>query len=556
MESFAVGDLMPEGCAGARFDSPSAAMTAVNADSAPSSRHRLRWWPAWLILGVAVAVIAVVRFRDGLTFQERNMTTTAIMLGTGVLLLLWWTLFSRAHTRLRLGVTLGVLGTLGLGASLFRIRGVSGDLVPILGFRWAKSGRPAPGSATPIATDALTAPTLAGRPDFPQFLGPDRTGVLAGRGLDPDWAAHPPQLLWRIKVGAGWSGFVVVGGRALTQEQDEGQEHVSCYDLLSGRPVWSHADAARYANPIGGEGPRATPTVVGERVFTLGSTGRLNALDLATGKVLWTHDLVAEAGVKVPDWGYAGSPLLLDGRIIVSAGGTAKKSLLAYRADTGDLVWAAGEDEAGYGSPFVTTLAGRRQILAYNQHRITAHDAEDGAVLWEYPWGVGNPHVAVPVIVGPDRVVFSAGYGVGSELLEVKRTTGGSLAVERVWLSRKLKAKFANPVARDGFIYGLDDGMFTCLDLKDGTQRWKEGRYGHGQGLLIGDLFLLMAENGELVLLRPTPTGSNELHRFRVFLSKSWNPIALAGDLLLVRNDQEAACLRVTLAATPGAIGR
>ncbi|MSU51519.1 MAG: hypothetical protein EXS37_20925 [Opitutus sp.] len=531
-------------------------MIVDNPAPIPSAPRPLRWWPAGLILAAATVAITVVRFRDALTFQQRNMTTMAIVLATAALLLLWWTVLSRARVRLRLGVTLSLLGAVALGASMFRIRGVSGDLVPIVGFRWAKSGRPAPEVAAAITKVAPPFHALANRSDFPQFLGPERNAVLAGPKLDPDWAAHPPQLLWQIKVGPGWSGFVVVGEQALTQEQDEGQEHVTCYDLRTGRLLWSHRDVARYDNPIGGVGPRATPTVVGDRVFTLGSTGRLNALDLATGKTLWTRDLVDEAGAIIPDWGYAGSPLFLDGRIVVSAGGKEKKSLIAYRADTGERVWAAGEDAAGYGSPFVATLAGRRQILAYNRTRITAHDAADGAVLWEYRWGAGNPHVAVPVIVGGDRVVFSAGYGVGSELLEVRPSAGEGLTVAQVWRSLKLKAKFANPVARDGFIYGLDDGMFTCLDLKDGSQRWKEGRHGHGQGLLIDDLFLLMAEDGELVLMRPTPTGPNELHRFRVFSSKTWNPIALAGDLLLVRNDQSAACQRVALAAAPVAAGR
>ena len=503
------------------------------------------------IFALAVGAIAVVRARVDAPFQERNLTTGGILLGSVLGLLLWWTFFSRAPSRLRRGVTLGVLGVFVACAAMFRVRGVSGDFVPIIGYRWAKPARPAGAVVVPAAAVAPARSALVARPDFPQFLGPERTAALSGPRLEADWAAHPPQILWRMKVGAGWSGFVVVADRALTQEQDEGQELVTCYDVGTGRLLWSHRDGARYDNPIGGIGPRATPTVVGNQVFTLGSTGRLNALELATGKVQWTHDLVAETGAKIPDWGYAGSPLVLEGRVIVSAGGKAKQSLLAFRADTGERLWAAGDAEAGYGSPFVATLAGRRQILAYNHRRITAHDAADGTVLWEYPWGVGYPHVAVPVVVGPDRVVFSAGYGVGSELLEIKRGAGESFVAERVWRSLKLKAKFANPVARDGFVYGLDDGMFTGLDLKDGAQQWKEGRHGHGQGLLVGDLFLLMSEGGELILLRPTPAGPGELHRFRVFSAKTWNPIALAGDLLLVRNDQEAVALRVALAATP-----
>jgi outer membrane protein assembly factor BamB len=517
----------------------------------PAPPPRLRRWPAWLILAIAAVAIVFLRLREGLTFQQRNMGTMAIVLGAGVLLLLWWTFLSRARKWLRLGVTLSVVAALGLGAALFRIRGVSGDLVPILVPRWVKTGRPEPTATPPPVVPPPAAGTAAPatRPDFPQFLGPERTGVLAGPALDPDWAARPPQILWRIKVGAGWSGFAIAGTRALTQEQDGPRELVTCYDLLSGRPLWSHADPARYDNPIGGEGPRATPTIVGDMVFTLGSTGRLNALDLATGRVRWTRDLTTEARAAVPEWGFAGSPLVLDGRVIVSAGGTANQSLLAFRADTGERAWAAGTAEAGYGSPFVATLAGQRQILAYNRRRISAHDAADGAVLWEYAWGRGHPHVAAPVVAGPDRVVFSAGYGVGSELLEIKRGEGGKFAAERVWQSLKLKSKFANPCLRDGHLYGLDDGVFACVDLKDGAAKWKEGRYGHGQSLLVGDLLLLMAEDGELILLRPTPAGPGELRRFRVFGSKTWNPLALAGDLLLVRNDVEAACLRVPLAA-------
>lgn len=509
-----------------------------------------------MIFALAVGAIAVVRARGDAAFQARNLTTGGILLGATVGLLLWWTFFSRAPVRLRRGVTLGVLGLFGACAAMFRVRGVSGDFVPIIGYRWAKAAPPGGAVVVPAAAVAPAPSALAARPDFPQFLGPDRTAVIPGPRLAADWAAHPPQIVWRMKVGAGWSGFVVVGDRALTQEQNEGQELVTCYDVGTGRLLWSHRDGARYDNPIGGIGPRATPTVVGNQVFTLGSTGRLNALDLATGKAQWTHDLVAETGAKIPDWGYAGSPLVLEGRVIVSAGGKAKQSLVAFRADTGKRLWAAGDAEAGYGSPFVATLAGRRQILAYNHRRITAHDAADGTVLWEYPWGVGYPHVAVPVVVGPDRVVFSAGYGVGSELLEVTRGAGERWGAERVWRSLKLKAKFANPVARDGFVYGLDDGMFTCLDLKDGAQQWKEGRHGHGQGLLVDDLFLLMSEGGELILLQPTPAGPGELHRFRVFSAKTWNPIALAGDLLLVRNDQEAVALRVALAAPPAPAAR
>ncbi len=522
-----------------------------------SARPALRRWPAWLILGATALAIGVVRFRGDLDFQERNLATGSIALGAAALLLIWWVGFSRARRSLRLGVLLSVVGLLGVGMALFRIRGVTGDLVPILAFRWEKTGRPASAEVSSDAPKPVSPVVHAEvpRPDFAQFLGPARTAVLPGPLLGADWAERPPEIRWRRKVGAGWSGFVIVGDRVLTQEQDQGNECVTCYELATGRDVWTHAYAARYDNPVGGEGPRATPTVVDGAVYTLGSTGMLHALDLQTGRVRWSRDLVADTGARMPEWGYAGSPLVLDGVVIVSAGGRDGQSLVAYRTSTGERAWAAGTAAAGYGSPFLTTLAGRRQILAYNHRFITAHDATDGTVLWEYPWGTGQPYAAVPVVAGPNRVAFSAGYGVGTELLEIARDANGTFSAERVWQSRKLKAKFANPVAREGFLYGLDDGLLACLDLNDGRDRWKQGRYGHGQGLLVGDLYLLMAESGELVLLRPTPDGPNELHRFRVFDSKTWNPIALSGDLLLVRNDQEAACLRLPLAPAKVASG-
>ncbi len=491
-------------------------------------------------------MIAAFRLQDT-PFQQRNLRTLITLVITGAAIFLWWLTLSRARWKLRLTVAAIGIGLTGLATASFRIRGVSGDLMPILEPRWARSAPPAAEPAVSPAPHATADASGAGS-DFPQFLGPDRTATLAGPTLDPDWKARPPTEVWRQPIGAAWSGFAVVGERAVTQEQRGDQESVTCYDLRTGRLLWAHGDAASYSTTIAGAGPRCTPTIVSNRVFTLGATGLLNCLELASGRLVWQRSITGDAGARMPEWGFAGSPLFLDGLVIVSAGGQPDKSLLAYRADSGQLRWAAGSAPVGYSSPFVAELAGVRQILVFNSRRITAHDPASGTVLWEYPWGVGQPHVAVPVVVGTSRVVFSSGYGVGAELLDIGRQADGFLAATRVWQSRRMKAKFANLVARDGFLYGLDDGILACVDLADGSLRWKEGRYGHGQGLLLSEHFLLMSEPGELVLLRPTPEAPHELHRFRVFSSKTWNPIALAGEFLLVRNDLEAACLRLTLA--------
>lgn len=521
-------------------------------DSAPRPLG-IRWWPAGLGLGLATALVGFIRFQSDWPYQQRNLATMVAFLVAVGWLWLWWLVWSRAPQRWRYwGAALVAMAVL-IGASLFRIRGVSGDLMPILELRWARAApagsgiTPDPGAAA-RKDDVLEA---AARPDFPQFFGPNRDGVVHGPALDPDWAVRPPQLIWRRPIGAGWSGFAIVGGLAVTQEQEGERELVTAYELTTGRRVWAHGDLTRYRTTIAGEGPRATPTVIGGRVFALGANGRLNCLTLAEGRLVWARQVTDDAGSEVPEWGYAGSPLYLEGRVIVSGGGRDNRSLLAYEAATGAIAWTGGSAPAGYSSPVVVELAGVRQVLSFNSRRISAHAPDTGTVLWEYPWGSGHPHVALPVVVGTNRVVFSSGYGVGAELLEVQRESEGRWAAVRVWRSMRLKAKFANFMAQGDFLYGLDDGVLACVALADGTPRWKEGRYGHGQMLRVRDLVLLTTEGGEVVLLQPTPQGPGELHRYKVFTAKTWNPPALAGDWLVMRNDQEAAALQLAV-VTPG----
>jgi outer membrane protein assembly factor BamB len=489
--------------------------------------------------------IAWVRMQGDWAFQKRNLTTAQIAIIVGILLVVWWTFFSRAPNRLRLSITFGFVGLAVVCAVLFRLRGMSGDMMPIVEFRWGSQPEFQP------ASDAGTNPVavaIVSRPSFPQYLGPNRDGVLTDPKLATNWTTQAPEILWRQKVGAGWSGFVIVGDLAITQEQRGEEEFVVAYELLTGKPRWQHADKARYNTVIAGEGPRATPTVVSNRVFTCGGAGLLNCLDLVTGKRLWSCDLIAESSGKVPQWGYTCSPLVVEDLVIVHGGEEVSQSLLAFDVETGKRVWSGGMNSPSYSAPRFATLAGVPQILSFNDGSVSAHSPATGATLWEKPWGNGNVACASPVVISSTQVLFSSGYGVGAELLEISQVTTNRLAARLIWKSIRMKSKFAHIYARDGSLYGLDDGIFACLNLADGSQRWKEGRYGHGQGLLVDDFYLLMAESGELVLLRPTPEAPNELARFRVFNSKTWNPIALAGDLLLVRNDQEAACLRLKLA--------
>lgn len=520
-------------------------MSETHPPANPKPPRPIRWWPGVLVCVLAIIALLWVRMHTESAFQKRNLDSAQSILIATALLLVWWIFFSRACWRLRLGVLAGFVLLVAAVPALFRIRGVSGDLIPILEFRWARHDLP----ATNATNAPASIPFAAGdAKSFPQFYGPNRDGVLPGLKLETNWTAHSPELLWRQKIGAAWSGFAIVGGIGVTQEQRGEEECVVAYEVKTGRQLWLRADRTRYATVIAGEGPRATPTVLSNHVFTCGATGRLNCLDLATGRVVWSRDVVAEAHGKVPGWGCASSPLIVDGRVIVHGGEDTGHTLYAFQTEDGKPVWSAGSASPSYASPMFATLAGVRQVIVFNHRQTAGYDAASGATLWERPWGNGNPSCAAPVVIDDNRVLFSGGYGVGAELLELTSEGAGKMSVKQIWRSPRMKSKFAHLFAREGFLYGLDDGVFACVDLQDGAQKWKEGRYGHGQGLLVGENYLLMAESGELVLLRPTPAAPNEIARLPVFGTKTWNPPALAGEHLLVRNDLEAACLRLKLA--------
>jgi outer membrane protein assembly factor BamB len=487
-------------------------------------------------------------------------------------------------------VALAVAAVVVVGAaSLVRVRGVTGDFVPILEWRWAADEplagpAPAPAAAAPAesrapfedavppraeslipapgelsipvagtpaaakpepapavtrAAEAAPSPLLAA--SFPQFLGPSRNGVITGVRLATDWSNRGPRLVWRQRVGAGWSGFAVQDGMAITQEQRGAEEAIVAYDLATGAVRWVHAYPARYATVVAGEGPRATPAVAGDRLVAHGATGVLTAVDRRTGRRAWQRDLPREHEAPEPEWGRSSSPLVLGDRVIVNAGGTGGRSLVAHALATGELAWAGGGDRVGYASPVLVTLAGVPQVVAFNIASVTAHEPETGAVLWEHPWPGRQPNVSQPLPVGDDRLLVSSGYGVGSALLRIRRDDDGALKPTVLWESPRLKAKFTNLVLHDGFVYGLDDGVLVCLDLETGERRWKSGRYGHGQVLLVEGVLLVQTEEGEVVLVDPQPERHVEVARFQALDGKTWNPPALAGRYLLVRNDREAA---------------
>ncbi len=397
-----------------------------------------------------------------------------------------------------------------------------------------------PRAAAPPAADPVRAATKA---EWPGFRGPARNGIVRGVQLETDWSAKPPIELWRRPIGPGWSSFAVGGDLIYTQEQRGEDELVSSYRLSTGEPVWRHRDPVRFWESNGGAGPRGTPTVHNGRVYTMGATGIVNALDARSGAVVWSRNAASDTGVETPGWGFASSPLVVNDVVIVAASGR----LAGYDADTGEPRWLGPTGGSGYSSPHLVTLDGMPQILLLRGSRTISVSPVDGKLLWEHTWqpGVG---IVQPALAGRDVLIVTgdAMGGLGIRRVAVAKGAAGWTVEER-WTSRGLKPYFNDFVVHNGHAFGFDGSILACIDLNDGERKWKGGRYGHGQLLLLPDqdaLFVL-SEEGELALVRAAPDKFTELARFKALEGKTWNHPVLVHDVLLVRNGEEMAAFRL-----------
>lgn len=416
---------------------------------------------------------------------------------------------------------------------------------------------PTPGndlSASPTPTPATNSPDK-GITDFEAlptggnwsgFRGPKRDGVIRGVRIQTDWAQTKPVEMWRHPVGPGWSSFAVRDNFIYTQEQRGEDEIVACYNLATGQPVWRHRDAARFYESNAGAGPRATPTLSGSRVYSFGATGILNALNARDGSVIWSRNAASDTKTKIPTWGFASSPLVVGDSVIVAASGV----LAAYEAATGKLRWQGPADKGGYSSPQLATVGGVAQVILLNGDGVTSVSPADGKLLWKHEWN-GDGIVQPAVIAGSD-VLIGSGSGmaaVGLRRLAITPDDAGWKVEER-WTSNGLKPYYNDFVVHKGNAFGFDGSILACVGLEDGKRKWKGGRYGHGQIVLLPDqdLLLVLSEEGELALVSAKPDQFTELARFKAIEGKTWNHPVLVGEILLARNGEEMAAFRLPLA--------
>jgi outer membrane protein assembly factor BamB len=515
--------------------------------------------PAWIVFGAAIlaaVVIANIGLIDG---AQSNVLALIFTFVAFLSMAIWFVFLSGYPGWLRGLFVLSVLLAVSLFFVFYRVEGATGWLFPTFAYRFAprpdelleRPEKMAGVEGSDVAVDLAT--TTAD--DFPRFLGPDGTCGVEQPQLDLDWSANRPRELWRVPIGAGWSAFSVVNGYAVTMEQRGPLEMVTCYDAHSGEMAWSQSIEARYETVMGGIGPRATPTIHGGLVYTLGAKGHLHCLDGSNGNVVWNRNVPEDCGVsaaedaKKMNYGRSNSPLIVDQMVVLPGGGPSggpKHALIAYDRLTGKILWEAGNDQASYASPSLATLVDTRQIVSVNEKTVTGHAPATGEQFWSYEWESDSatmPNVSQAVPVGDDVVFLSNGYNNGAALIKITYSGSDGWRAEKLWHNRaRMRTKFTNVAVHEGHVYGLSDGRLECLDIANRERRWKGGRYGHGQVLRVSGALLVQCEPGDVVLVELSPDRLIERGRIPALSDKTWNNLCLFGNLLLVRNGVEAAC--------------
>ncbi|MDQ3134820.1 MAG: PQQ-like beta-propeller repeat protein [Acidobacteriota bacterium] len=571
---------------------------AIAQTDEPVSRKPLRLWPGV----IAAALLVLIKFVVPVVVPDATIFGVLGALVCALAIIVWWLFFSRALWSERVGVLVlmavtlfvtsrvvhasvanGMMGmmlpifgipllSLALVAAavagrhlsrgprrasmaaaillacgvmtLLRTGGLTGDGASDFAWRWSQTPEErllAQAGDEPAALPSSSS-SEAGA-DWPGFRGVERDGVVRGVRIATDWSQSPPKEMWRRPVGPGWSSFAVRGDRLYTQEQRGEDEVVACYNAANGQAVWTHRDAARFYESNGGAGPRGTPTLSDGRVYTLGATGILNVLDAGDGAVVWSRNAASDTGAKLPGWGFASSPLVIDDVVVVATAGT----LAAYDLATGEPRWVGPQGGGGYSSPHRVTLGGVTQIVLMSGPGAVSVAPADGKLLWQHPL-MSNARIVQPAVTADGNLLVSEGEGSYMYRIAVARGAGGWTVEER-WTSEGLKPYFSDFVVHDGHAYGFDGSALACIDLKDGARKWEGGSYGSGQLVLLPEqnVLLVVSEKGELALVGAAPDRFAELARFPAIKGKTWNHPALAGDVLLVRNGEEMAAFRLSL---------
>ena len=399
---------------------------------------------------------------------------------------------------------------------------------------------------------------IAGRAysdDWPQFLGPNRDGVSQETEWSSDWPSEGPKVLWKINVGVGHSSVAIKGGLLYTMGNRGDTDTVYCLNPDTATEVWRHSypcDAGPYP------GPHSTPTIDDSVVYTYSRDGDLFCFDAKSGKVVWSENLKARFEVEGPRWDYACSPLVLGKMVIVHVGGEGS-SVVAVDKTDGKVIWHCGNEVPAHSTPIAFQLDGATRIAMLTASALLGVDAQSGKQLWRYPWSSSLPNESATPIVSGDKIFISSAYGGGCALLKV---AGDQVA--QVWRGRQMSNHFNNCMLLEGYLYGTHGHTggsppLRCLDFQTGEVMWSHRIRGGAALLLAGDRLILLTGRGELLAVKPSPNGYEELARAKVLDPICWTPPVLSNGRIYCRNnDGDLVCLdvRVRDATTTRAIGK
>ncbi len=388
-----------------------------------------------------------------------------------------------------------------------------------------------------LALAPLKATQAQAPADWFQWRGPERDGVSRETGLLQDWPKAGPALAWRgTGAGNGYSSFSSAGGRLYTLGARAGNEYVMAFDRASGKKVWEHLNGRRYENDRG-DGPRSTPTIEGDRLYVLGGSGDLTCLETATGKRVWSINLIQKFGGRNPYWGYSESPLIVGDRILVNAGGS-RASIVAVAKADGATLWQQHSDEAGYSSPMLLRTGNLNQVIFFTGARTLAVDPRDGRLLWSYnKVANGTANIATPIVRGT-RVFLSSDYGAGAALLDI-RATGNQAAASEVYFTRDMRNHHASSVLIGDYLFGFSSSILTALKFDTGVLAWRDRSVGKGSLAFADQRLYLYSEDGVVGLAEASPASYREHGRFRLPQQSglpTWSHPIISGGLLIIRD--------------------
>ena len=400
----------------------------------------------------------------------------------------------------------------------------------------------------------VTLPSAAGAADWPEWRGPGRRGVWDDVKLPSRLSAEVIRERWKVPVGGGYSGISVADGKVYTMDRPSGgnMERIVCVDLANGKTIWSDEYAAPYGDLDHGNGPRATPTISGGRLHTIGAMGHVRTLDADTGKVIWSIDTVARLDARLPTWGHAASPLVAGGCVIFQVGAKPGGAVIAFDPATGTERWRALDDRPSYSSPILIEAAdaggkAERQVVVWTADSVVGLGLERGDVRWRVPF-VSTYDVAIANPVYEEGLLLVSGYWEGAKTVSLD----GSAAPPLAWSGKSLSLLMATPLFREGRLYALDkkEGLLG-IDWRSGKILWSDGhkatpsgRNPHASLVWAGKHAVLLNELGELILANLSEKGYEEAGRAPL-IERTWAHPAFTGQLVIARSDRSLVCAEV-----------